>query len=155
MRATMRSARAAFFVFFLLSFLIAFAQPVPPATTHGIAVANLDRAIQPGDDFYQYTNGGWLKRTTIPPDRAAVGVFSELADSANKQTVALIEEDAKSKAPAGSNARKIADLYNSYMDEAAIENKGLEPVRPHLQAIAAIKDKRELARALGESQNRS
>ena len=151
MRATMRSARAAFFVFFLLSFLIAFAQPVPPATTHGIAVANLDRAIQPGDDFYQYTNGGWLKRTTIPPDRAAVGVFSELADSANKQTVALIEEDAKSKAPAGSNARKIADLYNSYMDEAAIENKGLEPVRPHLQAIAAIKDKRELARALGQS----
>jgi len=151
MRATMRSARAAFFVFFLLSFLIAFAQPVPPATTHGIAVANLDRAIQPGDDFYQYTNGGWLKRTTIPPDRAVVGVFSELADSANKQTVALIEEDAKSKAPAGSNARKIADLYNSYMDEAAIENKGLEPVRPHLQAIAAIKDKRELARALGES----
>jgi len=151
MRATMKSARAAFFVFFLLSFLIAFAQPVPPATTHGIAVANLDRAIQPGDDFYQYTNGGWLKRTTIPPDRAAVGVFSELADSANKQTVALIEEDAKSKAPAGSNARKIADLYNSYMDEAAIENKGLEPVRPHLQAIAAIKDKRELARALGES----
>jgi len=151
MRATMKSARAAFFVFFLLSFLIAFAQPVPPATTHGIAVANLDRAIQPGDDFYQYTNGGWLKRTTIPPDRAAVGVFSELADSANKQTVALIEEDAKSKAPAGSNARKIADLYNSYMDEAAIENKGLEPVRPHLQAIAAIKDKRELAHALGES----
>jgi len=151
MRATMRSARAAFFVFFLLSFLIAFAQPVPPATTHGIAVANLDRAIQPGDDFYQYTNGGWLKRTTIPPDRAVVGVFSELADSANKQTVALIEEDAKSKAPAGSNARKIADLYNSYMDEAAIENKGLEPVRPHLQAIAGIKDKRELARALGES----
>jgi endothelin-converting enzyme/putative endopeptidase len=147
----MKSARAAFFVFFLLSFLIAFAQPVPPATTHGIAVANLDRAIQPGDDFYQYTNGGWLKRTTIPPDRAAVGVFSELADSANKQTVALIEEDAKSKAPAGSNARKIADLYNSYIDEAAIENKGLEPVRPHLQAIAAIKDKRELARALGES----
>ncbi len=151
MRATMKSARAAFFVFFLLSFLIAFAQPVPPATTHGIAVANLDRAVKPGYDFYQYSNGGWLKRTTIPPDRAAVGVFSELADLANKQTVALIEEDAKSKAPAGSNARKIADLYNSYMDEAAIENKGLEPVRPHLQAIAAIKDKRELARALGES----
>lgn len=151
MRATMKSARAAFFVLCLLSFLIAFAQPVPPPATHGIAVANLDSAVKPGDDFYQYTNGGWLKRTTIPPDRAAVGVFSELADLANKQTVALIEEDAKSKAPAGSNARKIADLYNSYMDEAAIEKKGLEPLRPHLQAIAAIKDKRELARALGES----
>ena len=69
----------------------------------------------------------------------------------NKRTAALIEEAAKSNSPAGSNARKIADLYNSYMDEAAIEAKGIAPLRPHLEAIAAIHDKRELARALGES----
>ena len=150
MKATLKPARVAL-VLFLLSFLFVFAQPVPQQKTHGIAAANLDRAVKPGDDFYQYANGAWLQRTTIPPDRAAVGVFSELSDLANKQTVALIEEDAKSNAPAGSNARKIADLYNSYMDEAAIEKKGLEPLRSHLQAIAAIKDKRELARALGES----
>lgn len=150
MKATLKPARAAL-VLFLLSFLVVFAQPVPQQKTHGVAVANLDRAVKPGDDFYGYANGGWLQRTSIPPDRAAVGVFSELSDLANKQTVALIEEDAKSNAPAGSNSRKIADLYNSYMDEAAIEKKGLEPLRPHLQSIAAIKDKRELARALGES----
>lgn len=63
----------------------------------------------------------------------------------------MIEEIAKSNPPAGSGARKVADLYNSYMDEAAIEAKGLAPLRPHLEAIAAIHDKRELARVLGET----
>lgn len=138
-------------VIFLFFFLTCFAQQTPSEKTHGISVANLDRAVKPGDDFYLYTNGGWLQRTEIPPDRPAVGLFSKLADLANKRTQTLIEEAAKSDAPAGSNARKIADLYNSYMDEAAIEKEGLEALRPHLQAIAAIKDKRELARALGES----
>jgi endothelin-converting enzyme/putative endopeptidase len=80
-----------------------------------------------------------------------VGVFTPLADLANKQTVAIIEEAAKSSAPAGSNARKIADLYQSFMNEDAIEKHGLEQLRPHLQAISAIKDKRELARALGQT----
>ena len=78
-------------------------------------------------------------------------VFSKLADLSNKRTADLIEEISKSKPPAGSGARKVADLYNSYMDEAGIEAKGLAPLRPHLDAIAAIHDKRELARALGET----
>lgn len=130
--------------------IIGFAQTAKPET-HGIAVQNMDRSVTPGDNFFLYTNGDWLKRTTIRADRASVGVFDELSDRANKQTVELIEEAAREKAPAGSNARKIADLYNSYMDEAAIEKKGLESIKPHLQAISAIKNKRELARALGES----
>ena len=123
----------------------------PPAKTHGIAVANMDRTVKPGDDFFHYANGDWIKRTEIPPDRPGVNVFTSLADLSDKRTSALIEEAAKSKAPAGSNTRKIADLYNSYMDEAAIEAKGLAPLRPHLEAIAAIRNKHELARALGES----
>jgi endothelin-converting enzyme/putative endopeptidase len=151
MKTTWKFARPAVLVLFLISPLIGSAQEKPPKATHGINVTNLDRTVKPGDDFYRFANGGWLKRTEIPADRPAVGVFSQLADLANKQTVGLIEEAAKSNSPAGSNARKIAELYNSYMDEAAIEKKGLEPLRPHLQAIAAIKDKRELARALGES----
>ena len=126
----------------------AFSQ-VPPA--HGIAVANMDASAKPGDDFYQYTNGGWIQRTEIPPDRGQIGVFTALDDLSNKRTAGLIEEAAKAAAPAGSNVRKIAGLYNSYMDEAAIEAKGLAPLRPHLESIAAIHNKRELARALGES----
>jgi endothelin-converting enzyme/putative endopeptidase len=131
--------------------LAASAQNAPAPETHGIAVANIDRSVKPGDDFYQYANGEWIKRTEIPPDRAAVDVFSKLADLSTKRTADLIEEIAKSNPPAGSGARKVADLYNSYMDEAAIEAKGLAPLRPHLEAIAAIRDKRELARALGET----
>jgi putative endopeptidase len=119
--------------------------------THGIQVQNLDHSVKPGNDFYLYANGNWIKRTEIPPDRAAVGVFSMLADKANQQTVGIIEEVAKESASAGSNSRKIADLYGSYMNEELIEKKGLEPIKPHLAAILAIKDKHELARALGES----
>ena len=111
----------------------------------------MDRSVKPGDDFYQYANGEWIKRTEIPADRAGLGVFSVLADLSNKRTAGLIEEIAKSNPAAGSSARKVAELYNSYMNEAAIEAKGLEPLRPHLDAIAAIRDKRDLARALGEA----
>ena len=123
----------------------------PQAATHGINVANMDRSVMPGDNFYLYANGDWIQQTTIPADRAAVGVFSALDDMANKNTAALIQESAKSNAPAGSEARKIADLYNSYMDRSAIEAKGLRPLHPQLAAIAAIKTRRDLARALGES----
>jgi endothelin-converting enzyme/putative endopeptidase len=111
----------------------------------------MDASVKPGDDFNQYANGGWIKRTEIPPDRGRVGVFTSLADLSNKRTVGLIEEAAKANAPAGSSVRKIAALYNSYMDEAAIEAKGLAPLGAHLESIAAIQNKGELARALGES----
>src|SRR6266536_873368 len=127
--------------------LAAYALDAPAPETHGVAVANMDRSVKPGDDFYRYANGAWITRTEIPPDRAGVGVFTKLSDLSNKRTAELIEEIAKSNPPAGSSARKVADLYNSYMDEAAIESKGLAPLRPHLEAIAAIRDKRELKRS--------
>src|SRR5579864_1945687 len=126
------------------------ASDTPKQNTHGIAVANRDASVNPGDDFFDYGNGAWIKRTEIPPDRGRVGIFNTLDDLSSKRTAGLIEEVAKSNAPAGSNAQKIAALYNSYMDEAAIEANSVAPLRPHLDAIAAIHDKRELARALGE-----
>jgi len=134
-----------------LCVLATLAQNSPAQEAHGIAVANMDRSVRPGDDFYQYANGEWLKHTEIPPDRIDVNVFTKLADLSNKRTSDLIEEIAKSNPPAGSSSRKVADLYNSYMDEAAIEAKSLSPLRPHLEAIAAIRDKQELAHALGET----
>ena len=134
-----------------LSILAAFAQQSPAPETHGIVVANLDRSVKPGDDFYRFANGDWIKRTEIPPDRAAVDVFTKLADLSNKRTNDLINEIAKSNAAAGSGERKVADLFNSYMNESAIEAKGMAPLKPHLDAIAAIHDKKELAHALGET----
>lgn len=138
----------AFATFCVLSL---FAQSATAPETHGVQLANLDRSVKPGDDFYLYANGDWIKRTQIPPDRAGVDVFTRLADISNKRTADLIEEIAKSNPPAGSADRKVADLFNSYMDEAAIEAKGTAPLKPHLDAIAAIHDKKELAHALGET----
>ena len=133
-------------------FAVAAYPPVLSAQeAHGIAVANIDRSVTPGDDFYHYANGEWIKRTEIPPDRVGVDVWTKLGDVGNKRIADLIAEVAKSNPAAGSATRKVADLYNSYMDEAGIEAKGLTPLHPHLEAIAAIKDKRELARVLGES----
>src|ERR1035437_3271116 len=134
----------------LFSFAVS-AQDASAPETHGISLANIDRAVKPGDDFYQYANGEWIKRTEIPADRAEVDVFTKLSDLSNKRTADLIAEIAKSNPPASSSTRKVADLYNSYMDEAAIEAKGLAPLRSHLEAMAAIRDKREVARGLGES----
>lgn len=134
---------------FILLFAVS-AQQSSDKDNHGIVAADMDRSVKPGNNFYDYCNGAWLKRTEIPADRPGVGVFSAMADISNKNTAALIEEIAKSNAATGSGNRKIADLYNSYMDESGIESKGLSPLKPHLQAIAAIRDKKQLSRVLGE-----
>ncbi len=138
-----------------LAQLAAYSQDAPTPETHGIVLANMDRSVKPGDDFYRYANGGWLKRTEIPPDRRYIDPngldFDGSNDLSRKRIASLIEEAAKANAPAGSKTRKIVDFYHSYMDEATIEAKGLAPLRPHLDAIAAIRDKQDLARTLGES----
>ena len=118
-----------------LAFL-AHAQQAERPATHGISIANLDPSVKPGDNFYLYANGGWLKRTVIPPDRSRIGVFTTLSDLSNKRTRTLIEEAGKANAPAASETRKVADLYHSYMDEAGIESHGRhcgqEPTGAHL-----------------------
>src|ERR1700733_7588590 len=63
---------------------------------HGVAVANIDQSVKPGDDFYQYANGAWIKHAQIPPDRTEVDVWTKLGDLSNKRTADLIAEIAKS-----------------------------------------------------------
>jgi putative endopeptidase len=135
----------------VLSVFAVSAQQASAPETHGITVANIDRSVKPGDDFYRFANGDWINRTEIPPDRAIIDVFTKLADMSNKRTNDLIEELAKSNAPTGSGERKVADLFNSYMNEAGIEAKGVAPLRVHLDEIAAIGDKKQLAYALGKT----
>ncbi len=152
MKPTFKLCIAAACALFVVSLLSSSAQEqAAKPDTHGIAVENMDRSVVPGDDFFLYANGGWIQRTQIPPDRPAIGVFSRLSDMANKRTAGLIEEAAKSSAPAGSSERQIADLYNSYMKEEIIESRGLAPLQTHLEHIRAIKTKRDLGRALGET----
>jgi putative endopeptidase len=121
------------------------------AESHGIVAENMDPGVNPGDDFFRYANGGWLKRTEIPADRGSVGAFLTLRDKSDQRVKGLVDEAVNSNAAPGTNSRKIADLYHSYMDEAGIEAKGLTPLEPHLKAIAAIQDKKALAFALGKT----
>ncbi len=127
----------------------AMAQVRPDGTkAHGISVADMDRSVQPGDDFYHYANGEWIRRAMIPPDQAGISVFSQLDDLSKHRVVALVEDLVKSS-PSNEGERKIVNLYRSYMDEAGIESKGLKPLDAEFAAINAIRDKHELARALG------
>ena len=130
---------------------LALAATLAVAQTPGVQLNDIDHTIKPGDDFYLYANGAWLNRTVLPPDRVAMGSFSIVADKTDKQVATLIDDAAKAKAAPASNQRMIADLYHAYMDEAAIEHNGMTTLKPQLAAIAAIKDQRELARALGHS----
>jgi putative endopeptidase len=148
--------KAAACALFAIAPTFADAQTAAASETHGSVVANMDRSVKPGDDFYRYANGNWISRTEIPPDRSYIDPYGgDYDDSSNDLTreriAGLINEAAGADATAGSNSRKIADLYHSFMDEATIEARGLAPLRPHLDAIASIRDKHELARVLGES----
>jgi predicted metalloendopeptidase len=121
-----------------------------PTPVAGIDLAGMDKSVAPGDDFNAYANGGWIKATPIPADKSSYGIFTMLADETRKRLLALIQESAKAGSAEGEKTRKIGDFYSSFMDEAAIESKGIGPLKPQLDAIAAIADRRALARALGE-----
>src|SRR5437773_377054 len=128
------------------------AAPAPsvPASV-GIDLAGIDRSIAPGADFFAYANGTWMKTTEIPPDRATYGVGAVVADLTNQRTNELMRQAASANAPPGSETRKIGDYYATFMDEAAIEARGLQPLKPALDRIAGITDRRALARVLGST----
>src|SRR5215813_5183223 len=123
--------------------------PAPRPAPKGIDTAGIDPSVAPGDDFFLHANGNWLKRTEIPADKSAWGAFSILAEESTVRTRALVER--ASTAPAGSTERKVGDFFASYMDEAGVEARGLKPLQPELQSIAAIRDRRGLARAIGQA----
>ena len=121
------------------------------AAARGVSLASIDPAVAPGDDFFAYANGAWLAQATIPNDRSAYGVGAALVEITDKRVADLIRAAGAGDPPAGSEARKIADYYAAYMDETRIEALGLGPIQPELQAIARVRTRRSLARALGET----
>jgi predicted metalloendopeptidase len=142
------TARAVALALFSASVLLAAPNPTPSASP-GLDLSGIDRGVRPGEDFFAHANGAWLKATEIPADRAAYGVGGVVTELTNVRTAALIQQMGKAHAPKGSVAQKVGDYYESYMDEAAIEAKGLSPLRPTLDKIAAIQDRPALARLLG------
>jgi putative endopeptidase len=119
------------------------------AGTGTATAAGVDASIAPGDDFFRYADGAWLRHATIPADRARWGTFDELDELTTSRNRELMK--AASSAAPGSEARKVGDYYASYMDEPAIEKAGTRPLQAGFDRIDAIRDGTGLARALGET----
>ena len=119
---------------------IAFASPVMAQSGHGLGfdTTNFDKTVRPQDDFFRYVNGAWLKRTDIPADASSWGSFNELREMSRSALHTILEDASKSKAAAGTNERKVGDLYASFMDTARVERLGITPLAGELKTIAAL-----------------
>jgi putative endopeptidase len=103
----------------------------------GIDLSTFDNTVRPQDDLYQHVNGAWLKATEIPDDRPLEGTFTALRDGSEIAVRDIIEEAAAKGVAASGIERKVGGLYNSFMDEAAVEAKGMEPIRQRLADVFA------------------
>lgn len=111
----------------------------------GIDLTYLDRKAKPQDDFFQYATGGWNRRNPIPADRSIWGTFYVLRENSNiqmRQTILPLLKDKKIKK--GSEEQMVRDLWLSSMDEARREKLGLSPLKPILEKISAIQNKKDL-----------
>ena len=119
--------------------------PRPEYGTFGFDTAGMDRSVAPGDDFFDYANGTWLKKTPIPADKARYGMFNVLDDLSKERTRGIIEEQTKNP------DSKIGNAYLSFMNEAAIEAKGLAPLEPWLNRVRATKTKSQLVKLYSDA----
>jgi predicted metalloendopeptidase len=114
----------------------------------GIDLAWMDKSVVPGDDFFSYANGTWVKNTAIPPDRSRIGGFFIADQLREKNTRALFDSILKSNPTSGNDAL-IANYYKAYLNTDAIDRAGLNPAKGDLDAIARIADKHQLSAAIG------
>ena len=131
----------------LAGLLLALAAGLPTAATFAserskpIDPANMDPAVRPGDDFFTYANGGWIKRNPVPPDESRWGSFSEVAERNYEILHAILEDAAKkTSTPKGSPVQMVGDFYASAMDSARAEAEGAGPLDDEMRRIAAIGD---------------
>ncbi len=106
--------------------------------------AGMDTTVKPGDNFFLYASGNWMKKTQIPPSETGWGSFYTLFDDNEKNLHRILEDAAKQDNTKGSIEQKVADLYTSGMDTTAIEKLGYEPVKPFLEKINAVKNYKDL-----------
>jgi putative endopeptidase len=109
--------------------------PKPTYGTFGFDEAGMDKAIQPGDNFYLYANGSWAKDTPIPADKSNYGAFNLLQDKSQADTRDIIDEAAKDP------SSKIGVAYSAYLDTATIESRGLAPIEPWLNETRELKSR--------------
>ncbi|HHW50009.1 MAG TPA: peptidase M13 [Pseudoclavibacter sp.] len=116
----------------------------------GITISTLDPATRPQDDLYRHVNGTWLAHTTIPEDRARYGAFLMLAEASEKAVHQIIEDAATAQEPS-ENERKIGALYASFMDEEAIEARGVTPIAADLERVMSVETLDEFVQVAGQS----
>ena len=123
----------------------------PAANAAGIDLTAMDKSVKPGDDFFAYANGNWVKRTEIPADRSSVGGFYIADQEREKNSTALFDSILKANAAANTDQGRIANYYNAYLNTGAIDQAGMAPAKADLDAIAAIADKGQLSAAIGKT----
>lgn len=123
--------------------------PKPTIGEFGFDVAGIDAAVKPGDDFFRYSGGVWMKNEVMPADRSRWGTFDKLRAKSEDDVRGLIEKLAAQQNAAGTVEQKIGDFYASFNDLAAIEAKGMAPAQPVLDTIAKAKDLDALTAVLG------
>ncbi len=108
---------------FAASLLVLAAVPLPALAAEkavigawGFDTATMDTSVRPGDDFFKYVNGTWIKNTTMPADKARYGAFDALRDKSEADVRATIEEIAKLQHEPGSAGQKVGDFYNAFLD---------------------------------------
>ncbi|QNE43896.1 peptidase M13 [Frigoribacterium sp. NBH87] len=117
------------------------------ALTSGITTDDLDPAVRPQDDLFRHVNGRWIARTEIPDDKARYGSFLVLAEEAEAAVRDIIHES--QEAEPGTEARKVGDLFTSFLDEGRVEALGAAPLRPLLEQVEQVGDVPDLLRLVG------
>ena len=105
---------------------------------------NLDTTYKAGEDFFQYATGGWQNANPITDEYARYGQFDALREKNREQLKELVLEQAAKESEPGSNAQKVGDLYKLVMDSTRRNSEGIAPVKPYIDAIAAMKEKSEI-----------
>jgi putative endopeptidase len=116
---------------------------------YGIDASAQDKSVRPQDDFYRFVNGGWLNTTEIPADKPLYGAFIQLRDKSEREVHDIITEAAASTGATGT-AKKLGDLYASFMDEARADALGVAPIAAELKLIETIRGIDDVTKLLGE-----
>src|SRR4051812_5318539 len=126
------------------------AQSAPKLGKWGVDLSSMDTSVKPGDNFFLYVNGKWLSTATIPPDRSQTGSFQDLQILSEERLKTIIGDlHAKQDRRVSAEERKLRDLYDAFTDTAAIEARGLAPVRKDLDYLAGLKTLDDVAHAMG------
>lgn len=135
-------------IFFALTTAVTIAACNNNATTNNpkpdILAADIDSTVKPGDDFFEYANGGWIKRNPIPADQSSWGIGNLVIEENLKRLKEISEKSAASNAAKGSNDQKIGDFWAMAMDSVKIETDGLKPIQPLLDKLNAVTDTKSL-----------